>query len=287
MRSKRKSKPSRKTGNTRLPLKLFLRHSFVTVCFLTLAAAFSGCALLQKESPEQRAAEAAAQSLLSHLTVTNQNLKQFKGIGRIQLEAGGTAGINERVVWAAAVPSRLSVVVLASGLPILKFASDGQHLYLIDMRGARDSFHKIRTSDPSLARLMSIPVRTSDIVHFLAGRLPVRKHTKVRLAVSDTGSRVLILQRWRRVVQKVYLDARRDETQMVEFFDGQEQLAFRVVFEDLQNAASYQIPGKVRITGSSGAQLLLRIERLFPDVEITDEMFILRPPDRGGSAAVR
>jgi hypothetical protein len=191
------------------------------------------------------------------------------------------------VVWAAAVPARLSVAVLASGLPVLKFASDGQYLYFIDMRDAKRSFHKIRTSDPSLDRLISIPVRSSDIVHLLAGRVPVREHTRVRLATSDTGTRVLILQRWWRVVQKIHVDARRDETQMVEFFDGRERLAFRAAFEDLQKAASYLIPRKVRITGSSGARLLLRIERLFPDAEITDEMFILRPPDRDASAALR
>ena len=287
MRSKRKSKPSRKTGNTRLPVTSFIRHIPVTVCILMLAVALSGCAALQKVTPEQRAAEAAAQSLLSRLTATNQNLKQFKGIGRIQLEAGSTAAINERVVWVAAAPSRLSVAVLASGLPLLKFASDGQYLYLIDMRDAKGSFHKVRTSDPSLDRLISIPVRSSDIVHFLAGRVPLREHTRVRLAVTETGSRVLILQRWRRVVQKIHLDAQRDQTQMVEYFDGREQLAFRVVFEDLQTAASYEIPRKVRITGGSGAWMLLRIERLIPDAEITDEMFILRPPDRDGSAAVR
>ena len=287
MRSKRKSKPSRKTGSTRFQVKSFIRRAPVAVSILMLAAALSGCAALQKETPEQRAAQAEAQNLLSRLAATNQNLNQFKGIGRIQLNAGGTAAINERVVWAAAVPSRLSVAVLASGLPVLKFASDGQYLYFIDMRDVKGSFHKIRTSDPSLDRLISIPVRSSDIVHFLAGRLPVRAHTRVRMATSETGSRVLILQRWWRVVQKVHVDARRDETQMVEFFDGREKLAFRAVFEDLQTAASYQIPRKVRITGSNGARLLLRIERLVPDAEITDEMFILRPPDRDASAAVR
>lgn len=264
-----------------------VRRIHVAVYVLILAVSVSGCAVLQKQTPEERAAEFAARELLTHLVESNQNLVTFKGIGRIQLAAGSNAAINERAVWAASVPAKLSVAVLASGLPVLKFATDGQHLYLVDMRNAGDSFHKIRSSDPQLDRLISIPVRSSDIVLLLAGRLPIRKHKRVRLATTNTGSRVLILEKYWQVVEKIYLDAKRNEPHMVEYFDGQGELSYRVVFEGLQTVQRYRIPRKIRISGSRGAWLLLSIERLFPDADIKPEMFILEPPDRDASAAAR
>jgi hypothetical protein len=259
----------------------------VVVCVLIFAAALSGCAALQRQSPEDRKAEAAARELLSRLAATNQGLQQFKGIGRIQLRTGNVAATNERVVWAASAPEKLSVAVLASGLPVLKFASDGRHLYFIDMRNAGGSFHKIRSSDPPLDRLIAIPVRSSDIVLLLAGRLPVREHARVRLTTSDTGRRLLTLEQWWQVVERIHVDADRDEVQMLEFFDGQGRPAYRATLNDRQAAGTYRIPQKIEITGSSGAWLRLRIERLFPDADVQPEMFILKPPDRDGSAAAR
>jgi len=287
VRSKRRSKTSRKISKTWIQLKSFSRYSLVTLCVLVFVAVLAGCAALQKKTPEDRQAEEQARSLLSRLTAANQGLRNFKGIGRIQLDTGSRTAINERAVWVASVPVKLSIVVLVSGLPALKFASDGQHLYFVDMRDPAGSFQKIRSSDPQLDRLISIPVRSSDIVQLLAGRPPIRDHTRVRLTTTDAGVRLLILERWWQVVQKIHVDPQRDEVQMVEFFDGRGQPAYRAMFEDLRAAASYRVPRKIRIIGGSGAWLLLSIERLFPDADIAPEMFVLNPPGRDAAAAAR
>ena len=284
MRSKRRSKPSKKIYNTWVQGSAFSHHFLLTVCVLIIATALPGCTALLKQAPEDRETEMAGRELLSRLAATNQNLRHFKGIGRIQLAAANTAAIDERVVWAASAPTKLSVAVLASGIPVLKFASDGQHLYLVDMRDARNSFHKIRSTDPQLDRLISIPVRSSDIVLMLAGRLPVRRHGRVRLTTADSGQRLLILERWWQVVQKIHVDPQRDEVQMVELFDGRGQLAYRVTFEDRLEVAAYRIPRIIRFVAGSDAWLRLRIDRLYPDAEIKPEVFILKPPNRDTSA---
>ena len=281
MQSKRRSKPSKKT------IKAANRPCLLTACVLLVVSLLPGCTILHKQTPEQRAAEAAARELLSHLATANENLQDFKGIGRIQLAGDSAAYIDQRMVWAGSLPTKLSVVVLASGLPVLKFASDGQHLYFLDMRSSRSSFRKIRSSDPQLDRLISIPVRSSDIVLLLAGRLPVRSHSKVSLATNESGSRVLILQKWWRVVQRITVDPQRSELQSVEFFDGQGKLAYRVTVADLQTIQGYRVPRQIRIDGSSGAWLAIRAERIYPNADIKPEVFILAPPDRDSSAAMR
>ena len=287
MRSKRKSKTLKTISNARLLIDTFSRYRLLTICVLIFAAALPGCSTLHRKTPEERQAEFATRELLSRLVATNQHLQHFKGIGHIQLEAGSSAAVNERVVWAASVPAKLSVAVLASGIPILKFASDGQHLYFVDMRDASGSFRKIRSNDPRLDRLISIPVRSSDIVLLLAGRLPIREHNRVRMTTSETGDRLLILERWWRTVEKIYLDPQQDEVHMVEFFDGQGDLSYRVEFEGRLASASYYIPRIIRFTGNRDAWLNLRIDRLFPDADIKPEMFILKPPKREASAVMR
>ncbi|MDX2441484.1 MAG: hypothetical protein QNK40_13170, partial [Desulfobacterales bacterium] len=74
----------------------------------SLAAAsflFSSCASLTGRIPEESVDNVEAANLLSSLNTKNQNLKAFKGIGRIKLWHNNNPGIDERVAWAADSPS--------------------------------------------------------------------------------------------------------------------------------------------------------------------------------------
>ena len=254
---------------------------------LVFIVAFSGCTAFQRKTADERAAETAARELLTRLKYTNQDLKHFKGIGRIRLAAEAAPSINERMLWVGSVPAKLSAAILVSGLPVIKFASDGRHLYFVDLRTADSNFYKIRSSDPQLSRLISIPIRSSDIVMLLAGRLPVRSHSAVRQKMANDGSRVLILERWWQVVQKIHVDAATETPQKIEFFDSQGNMTYQVVLENRYAVAAYTIPRRIHIAGANGSRLSLHIEKLFPDIDIQPGTFILAPPDRNASATIQ
>ena len=89
------------------------------------------------------------------------------------------------------------------------------------------------------------------------------------------------------MVEKIHVDPQRDEVQMVEFFDGQGNFAYRATFEDRLAVASYRVPRTIRFAADSDAWLRLRIDRLVPDADIKPEMFILKPPSSDSSAVMQ
>jgi len=107
----------------------------ISLIFFLVAASFlfSSCASLTGRIPEKSADHAEAVNLLSALNKKNQNLKAFKGIGRIKLWHNHNPGIDERVAWAGANSSNLLIVLLVSGHPAIKFSTDGNFLYYLDL----------------------------------------------------------------------------------------------------------------------------------------------------------
>ncbi|MBW2563819.1 MAG: hypothetical protein JRE29_07260, partial [Deltaproteobacteria bacterium] len=89
----------------------------ISLIFPLVAASFLlfSCASLTGRIPEKSADQVEAVNLLSALNTKNQNLKAFKGIGRIKLWHNNNPGIDERVAWAGTNPSNLLIVVLVSG----------------------------------------------------------------------------------------------------------------------------------------------------------------------------
>ncbi len=171
----------------------------------SLAAAsflFSSCASLTGSIPEKSADHVEAANLLSSLKIKNQNLKAFKGIGRIKLWHNNNPGIDERVAWAADSPSSLLVVVLVSGHPVIKFSTDGNFLYYLDLTTKPSSFKKIRSTDARLDKLVSIPIRSRDVVSLLSGRIPIHEYTSAGLIKNKLkkGYILVLKKRWRGVI---------------------------------------------------------------------------------------
>ena len=75
-----------------------IKHTgFKLIVLIFLAATvflFSSCASLTGKIPEKSADHVEAVNLLSALNTKNQNLKAFKGIGRIKLWHNNNPGID-------------------------------------------------------------------------------------------------------------------------------------------------------------------------------------------------
>jgi len=257
-----------------------LRWVLLAACLPVVAALLTACSALRPPRPEELAAEAEALAVLDRLRASNRGLQQFKGVGRIRLTGGAAPAINQRAAWAGAVPDRLSVAVLAAGRPVLKFATDGRHTYLADLRPPKPSRHKVRASDPQLDKLIAVPVRASEMVELLAGRAPICAHSAARLESGGDGGWVLVLETWRRVAQRIYLDGERSAVRALELFDRDGQLRYRVDFGRLQPAGDYRIPASIEVSGAGNGRLRIEIEQYFPDAALDPAAFVLDEPDR-------
>ena len=74
--------------------------------------------------------------------------------------------------------------------------TDGEWFYYYEARQDQPLYKKIPAKDDSLKRIISIPVKTSDIIDLLAGRVPLREHHSAFLEKQDSGDGyVLVLKK--------------------------------------------------------------------------------------------
>jgi len=256
---------------------LSLIFSLVAVSFL-----FSSCANFIGRIPEKSSGHVEAANLLSFVNKKNQNLKTFKGIGTIKLWHNNNHRIDERVAWAGADPSSLRIVVLVSSHPAIKFSTDGNFLYYLDLTTKPPFFKKIRSTDASLDRLVSIPIRSSDVVSLLSGRIPIHDHTSAGLIKNKLkkGYILVLKKRWRGVIEKIYLNENKSDIKKIEIFKPDGSLKYRATFKTMQYIKGYHVPLKLAISNDDGTGFTLDIERYMADATVSPSMFVLSPPEK-------
>lgn len=251
----------------------------------SLAAAtffFSSCASLTGRTPDKSASQVEAATLLSAVNKKNQNLKAIKGVGTIKLWHNNTFRFDERVAWVGAIPSNLRMVVLVSGHPAIKLSTDGRFLCYLDLTTKPPFFKKIRSTDASLDRLVSIPIRSHDIVSLLSGRTPIQNYSSAEVIKNklNKGYILVLKKRWRGVIEKIYLDEKKSDIQKVEIFKPDGSIQYRVEFKTMQYVKGYHVPLKLVISNDEGTGFTLEIERYIADAVVSPSMFVLSPPQK-------
>jgi hypothetical protein len=244
-------------------------------------AILTGCSLYSGSRYDGEEPPAAARRVIERLQQVNRSLTAFKGIGRIKLwdESREVQAINQRAAWVAAAPYKLRLAILASGRPVFKLAADGRYLYLVDLTNPDRSYMKMRATDPALKRLISLPVKSSDVVALLSGRTPMVEHSSAVLVNdADGDGPVLILQKWWTIVQKVYLSEDRTDVRRIEYFDYNGNLRYRVQLAGMQEISGYRVPMRLVFSNDKGIGLRVDVNRFIADASVTPSMFVLSPP---------
>ncbi len=260
-----------------------LRDLKNVMCLLSAAVLLAGCASLSRPpaDPLEAAARDEAQAVISFLSYQNRELRNYKGIGKIKVRQNQITRIDERIAWVASETTKLNIVVLVSGHPAIKMASDGKWFYYYEARPGKPIYKKIPASDSNLKRVTTIPIKTSDIIHLLAGRVPLREHHSAILQRSASGhGYVLVLsRRWWGVTEKIFLDENKDRVHHAEFYDRTGSLVYRAGFDKMQSIGGYQVPASLSITNGDDLDLQFVVNRYWTDVDVSATMFVLNPPE--------
>jgi hypothetical protein len=253
------------------------------MAIVLLALQLAGCSSLFRQTPEpgEQAAMAKAQVVLLALGSQNDQLTNFKGIGKIKVWQNGKKRIDERIAWIGSETAKLSIVVLISGLPAVKMASDGKWFYYYEARQGEPIYKKTAATDATLQRIVSIPIKTSDIILLLAGRAPLREHDSAVLhrQSSGTGYVLTLKKRWYGTVEKIFLGENRTQVRQIEFFNRSGSLVYRARFDEMQIINGYQVPSRLSILSDEGVGFELEVQKYWADVPVSPSMFVLEPPN--------
>ena len=247
------------------------------------AVCLAGCSSFSRKASEHEELAAMADARMVLLTLGNQNhtLKNFKGIGKIQAWQKGEKRIDERIAWIGSETVKISIVVLISGHPAIKIASDGKWLYYYEVRQGEPLYKKIPATDATLQRIVSVPIKPIDVITLLAGRTPLREHHSALLRRQDSGpGYVLILKkRWYGIVEKIYLAEDKKQVRQIEFLNRSGSLIYRARFDEMQAVDKYQVPLRLSISRDDGMGFRLEVQKYWVDVPVTRSMFVLEPPN--------
>ena len=247
------------------------------------AVCLVGCSSLTRRTPgpEDLAAMADARMVLLALGSQNDKLLHFKGIGKIKVWQNGEKTIDERIAWIGSETVKLSIVVLISGLPAIKIASDGKWFYYYEARQGEPIYKKTAATDATLQRIVSIPIKASDIIHLLAGRVPLREYHSAVLHRQSSGSGYVLTlkKRWYGIVEKVFLGEDKTQVRQIEFFNRSGKLIYRAHFDEMQIIDRYQIPSKLSISSDDGMGFELEVQKYWADVPVSPSMFVLEAPN--------
>ena len=257
--------------------------------FLTFSSVSYGCSLLSVrtsgtgEDMQRPDKGFEAQNLLDKLQQQNSSLISFKGIGNITLQRSGIIYINERMAWISARPLRFSIVILVSGHPVLKLSGDGKWLFYHNPYDKENAYRKLRSNNPILKQLIPVPLKASDFIALMAGCIPIPTHHSVELVSGlNGGDDMLVLKKWWRIRQKIYLDQHGKYPYKMEVFDGKGVLSYGVQLEQIETVDGYTIPMKLTIhTNEKGEPVTcqLVIDRYWPNVSVSSSTFVLSAPE--------
>jgi hypothetical protein len=246
----------------------------VTLLFFFLL--FSGCSQLFQRvgDPSASRENAEARKLISEIRGINSGLMTFKGIGKATLRDGDRYQ-TARIAWVGAFPDKILFKILGSGQPVTSVASDGSRLFIVSH--ATGDFHKYTKKDASLKNVLSVPVKVSDVVAFLAGKIPICKYRSAEISIGGSDDVLNLINVWGVPREKIYLDPVKTTPYKMEKFDATGSLLYRVEFFQMNRVGEYLIPGIIEVSDEDSL-FRLRIERAWTDVPVDAETFVLTSP---------
>jgi hypothetical protein len=260
-------------------LRLLLIIGLLFYC-VSCSSFFAGITRETNETAEA-AASVEAQAVLADLSRQNALLNSFKGLGKIKVWQNGQLKIDERVAWVGSERNKLSIVLMISGYPAVKMASDGKWFYYYELGEGKPIYKRIPATEASLKHIISISIQTGDILDLIAGRVPLRDHDSAILQRQDAGQGyVLILKRWwRGVIEKIYLEENKTQVRLIEYYNRSGSLIYRARFDEMQMVNGYRVPARLSLSNGDGTDFQLDVYRYYTDVPVTASMFVLHPPD--------
>jgi len=248
------------------------------VWLLAIAMLVSGCSTLSQtpsrvayppESPE-------VTRLLLNLSQLNADLSTFKGTGKIKLwKKDGTQVV--RSAWTGARPDKIRVVIQGiTGFPVASMAADGNRFYLHSY--SQDSFYQAEIQDPSLEKIVSIPVTAGDLIKLMSGVVPIRKYQSSTLlpAPSQSGYILSLIGENGIDIEKIYLDLT-ERVQRIEMFTFKGQLAYRVDFIGETEVEEFRVPARLVFDNNDGSGFQLDMDQFWPNAPVSSDMFVITP----------
>ena len=215
----------------------------------------------------------AAEAIIYGLKNRNSALKTFKGTGTIKLYNKGIRQTT-RLAWAGSLPDKIRIEILSlAGRPDLSIAGNGRKLYFLFHQN-RKIYKKAFNAD--LNKLISIPVKTTEIITLLSGRIPILKYkTALFKKTPAPNTSVIILKNAEEeILEKIFLAANEKDVRRIEIFNPKGSLRYAAAFNGIRKINAYSVPTGFELSDKD-AVVHISIDKYWTDIIIDQSVFTL------------
>ncbi len=217
-----------------------------------------------------------ALSLLNHIKSINKELVFIKGKAWITLK-DGEQKTRFRAVWAATLPDKIRMTLLASGLPVETLVADGKTVTLLSHTGSH-STKRINSANPSLKKITGIGIKLTDFIALTAGRPPISKQVYPKELLTDERQTILLLRKkWGGSSEKIIVDPNNNVT-TYQRLNAQNKAFYTVSFLKPTRIEKYELPFKTIIKDHQDRVVIFETTDFQTDIPIKETVYSLTEP---------
>ncbi len=211
-------------------------------------------------------------SLVSSTADRNAALAAFRGQARLTYEGpDGKFKSSQMIVVRA--PNNMRIDIMGPFGPSYTVASDGRLLTAYD-RGEKIVYTGA-ASDENVAKYTRVALSVTTLVALLRGLPPVPEYSEASVERASEGWTLALRLADGGTMETVY-DFSTRAPKTVKLSGSHLGSRVEAVFDDFRNVAGLSTPHSVDVTIENGARATLRYDKIWRDVSISDNAFIIK-----------
>lgn len=233
-----------------------------------------GCAPLRPDT--DKLLDRRAIAISNRARSFNQQIILSKGIGWARLETKNQVE-KFKIAWAAQFPDKIRITFLLSGHPVETIVATEEKITLLSHTGKhpRQTYY---SKDPDIKEYIHVPIKLSEMILILLGRLPVKNYDDAYFSPSDPSlSTIVLKQKWRSTTQYLQVD-KKETVEGLKLMDNDGTLLYTMAITGYQTYDSNDIPVQIKFTDKDSQTLTLTILNFLPNPAIKESVFRLTEP---------
>jgi hypothetical protein len=228
-----------------------------------------GCALLGRQSG--KSSDPRAEKIIHRTQAFNAQISTSKGTGQLTLTRGFRKE-EYKIAWAAQSPNRLRMTLLMSGHPVETIAATGQWVTFVSHTGAHKP-HSAVSADPDLNPYINIPLRLSELVNLLLGRVPERSFDKAWI-LPEMPDTVFASQSFSPEIQE-WTTNEDGITTRYRVLDKEMNVIFQIWYSRFFKQDKYTLPGLITIEDGEQRSMKIALNNIIPNIPVKESVFRL------------
>jgi len=244
---------------------------FSLIYSLLFILVFSGCA--QYRSASNSLLDKKAFLLANQARLFNQHIIASKGTGWALVETK-TKTDRFKIAWVAVFPDKIRITLLISGLPVETIIADGEEITFFSHTGEHSKY-SYNSKDPDMKDYIKVPIKMSEMISVLLGRLPVKNFDNAYFLPSDSSlSSIILKQKWKQETQSLHFNEQ-EKIYGLKSRDLSGKLLYEVMIAKYKKYDFGDIPIKIEIKNMDNQKLSLDITSFQANPVIKEDVFRL------------